>query len=51
MAFSDATSPEEFEHKYNGIKPAKDDYIIVSCRTGRRSAIAIDTLAALGYTK
>ena len=28
----------------------KDDTIIVYCRSGRRSAIAADTLAVLGYT-
>ena len=37
-----AASPE--------LPPDKDGAIIVYCRSGRRSAIAADTLAELGYT-
>ena len=32
------------------IIPAKDSTVIVYCRSGRRSAIAAETLASLGYT-
>lgn len=51
VAFSDLTSSEEFEKKYNGVKPQKDDFIIFSCRSGRRSQLALDAVAKLGYTK
>ena len=33
-----------------GLPDYKDDTIIVYCRSGRRSAIAAQTLAAIGYT-
>lgn len=31
--------------------PAKDSLVIIYCRSGRRSAIAADSLRALGYTR
>ena len=34
-----------------GLPENKDDTIIVYCRSGRRSAIAAQTLAQLGYTR
>ncbi|XP_062540708.1 rhodanese domain-containing protein CG4456-like isoform X3 [Armigeres subalbatus] len=50
-AFSPDTGPEEFQRCYGALKPNPDQYIIMSCRTGRRSQMAIDTITALGYTK
>lgn len=50
-AFSPETNTEDFQQRYGVPKPASDSYIIVSCRTGRRSQMAIDTITALGYTK
>ncbi|XP_029725852.1 rhodanese domain-containing protein CG4456 isoform X1 [Aedes albopictus] len=49
-AFSPETSTEEFSRLYGVPKPNQDHYIIMSCRTGRRSQMAIDTIADLGYT-
>uniref|UniRef100_A0A336MZD6 CSON008174 protein n=1 Tax=Culicoides sonorensis TaxID=179676 RepID=A0A336MZD6_CULSO len=37
-AFSDNTSSSEFERLYGVPKPKVDDYLILSCRTGRRMA-------------
>ncbi|XP_065089249.1 rhodanese domain-containing protein CG4456-like isoform X1 [Ochlerotatus camptorhynchus] len=49
-AFSPETSTEEFQRLYAVPKPAFDNNIIMSCRTGQRSQTAIDTITALGYT-
>uniref|UniRef100_A0A336LPH9 CSON008855 protein n=1 Tax=Culicoides sonorensis TaxID=179676 RepID=A0A336LPH9_CULSO len=49
-AFSDNTSSKEFERLYGVPKPKVDDYLILSCRTGRRSQTAIDIIEKLGYT-
>jgi len=50
-AFSDETSEEEFELRYGVKKPKKDDYLIFTCRTGRRSLKAIHEIIPLGYKK
>lgn len=50
-AFSDNISLSEFERLYGRPKPNKNDYLILSCRTGRRSQHAIDIIEKLGYTK
>ncbi|XP_055612170.1 rhodanese domain-containing protein CG4456-like isoform X3 [Uranotaenia lowii] len=49
-AFAPETTTGEFEQLYGVPKPAFDRYIIMSCRTGRRSQMALDTITALGYT-
>jgi rhodanese-related sulfurtransferase len=51
QAFGAETSNDEFKAKYGVDKPKLDAYIIMSCRTGRRSQMALDILAELGYTK
>jgi phage shock protein E len=33
-----------------GAKLNKDDHIVVYCKSGRRSGLALDTLKGLGYT-
>ncbi|CAG9802967.1 unnamed protein product [Chironomus riparius] len=48
-AFSDEISEQEFELMYGVKKPKKDDYLIFSCRTGRRSLKAINEIIPLGY--
>ena len=40
----------EIENKAEEILPDKDKQILVYCRSGRRSKIAAENLAALGYT-
>ena len=40
----------EIENKAEEIIPDKDKLILVYCRTGRRSKIAAESLAKLGYT-
>ncbi|XP_039441671.1 rhodanese domain-containing protein CG4456-like isoform X1 [Culex pipiens pallens] len=49
-AFAPETTSEEFQKLYGVAKPDKDRYIIMSCRTGRRSQMALDTISALGYS-
>ncbi|XP_063700157.1 rhodanese domain-containing protein CG4456 isoform X1 [Culicoides brevitarsis] len=49
-AFSNSTSPSEFKELYGRPKPEQGDYLILSCRSGRRSQLAIDILEQLGYT-
>jgi len=41
----------QIENKANEILPDKNMTILVYCRSGRRSKIAADALAKLGYTK
>jgi hypothetical protein len=50
-AFSDETSNEEFQSLWGVPKPEKDGYLIFSCRTGRRSGMAIEQILPFGYTK
>lgn len=50
-AFSDETSSEEFKALYRIEKPSRDTYLIISCRSGRRSQIAAETIKGLGYRK
>ncbi|XP_065089247.1 rhodanese domain-containing protein CG4456-like isoform X2 [Ochlerotatus camptorhynchus] len=50
-AFSPKTNTEDFQQLYGVPKPAPDHYIIIFCRTGRRSQMAIDTINTLGYSK
>lgn len=50
-AFSDEISPQEFELMYGVKKPKKDDHLIFTCRTGRRSLKAINEIIPLGYKK
>ena len=40
----------EIEEKAAGALPGKDALILVYCRSGRRSKIAAERLASLGYT-
>ena len=40
----------EIENKAEEMLPDKDKLILVYCRSGRRSKIAAETLAKLGYT-
>ncbi len=40
----------EIENKAEEILPGKDKQILVYCRSGRRSKIAAESLAKLGYT-
>ena len=40
----------QIEEKANEVLPDKDQLILVYCRSGRRSKIAAEALAALGYT-
>ena len=40
----------EIEHKAQDMLPDKDKLILVYCRSGRRSKIAAESLAKLGYT-
>ena len=40
----------EIENKAEEIIPDKDKLILVYCRSGRRSKIAAESLAKLGYT-
>ena len=40
----------EIEHKAKEMLPDKDKLILVYCRSGRRSKIAAESLAKLGYT-
>lgn len=41
---------DEVEEKAGKLLPDKDREIVIYCRSGRRSAIAKDSLEALGYT-
>lgn len=41
---------EEIEQRWNELEPFRDQQIIVYCRTGRRSAKAIEVLQAHGFT-
>jgi rhodanese-related sulfurtransferase len=41
---------EEVDRHLASLDPAKDGGLLVYCRTGRMSRIAIDRLAQLGYT-
>ncbi|XP_070502401.1 rhodanese domain-containing protein CG4456-like [Chironomus tepperi] len=50
-AFSDEITDQEFELMYGVKKPKKDDYLIFTCRTGRRSLKAINDVIPLGYYK
>ena len=43
-------SHEEVEEKAEGVLTDKDQLILVYCRSGRRSKLAAEALAALGYT-
>ena len=43
-------SHEEIEEKAEQVLPDKDQLILVYCRSGRRSKIAAEALAELGYT-
>ncbi|KAL9701086.1 hypothetical protein quinque_004527 [Culex quinquefasciatus] len=43
-AFAPETTSEEFLKLYGVAKPDKGRYIIMSCRTGRRSQMALDTI-------
>lgn len=50
-ALSPEISKEAFKLKYNSEKPEKEDQIIFTCRSGRRSNIAQQEAFILGYTK
>lgn len=44
-------SGKDFKEKYNREKPDKNFNVIFSCRSGRRSRIALEKAVALGYKK
>ncbi|GJQ81678.1 putative heat shock protein [Trypoxylus dichotomus] len=48
-AFKDLT-PEEFQAKYQREKPKTDTPLVFSCRSGNRSAKALNIAVGLGYT-
>lgn len=50
-ALSDETSDGEFQKLYGHKKPSRTDPIIIHCRSGRRSEIAVLEVLNLGYTK
>lgn len=50
-ALSDETSDEEFEKLYGHKKPGHDNPIIIACRSGRRSEMAVQYAQQLGFTK
>ena len=43
-------SHDEIEEKAEQLLPDKDQLLLVYCRSGRRSKIAAEALAELGYT-
>ncbi|XP_050096886.1 rhodanese domain-containing protein CG4456 isoform X4 [Anopheles aquasalis] len=49
QAFGPETEAEQFRKLYGVAKPQPDHYLILSCRTGRRSQMALDTITELGY--
>nr|XP_040219873.2 rhodanese domain-containing protein CG4456 isoform X1 [Anopheles coluzzii]XP_049462528.1 rhodanese domain-containing protein CG4456 isoform X2 [Anopheles coluzzii] len=49
QAFGPETSDEAFAQQYGVPKPGLDHYLILSCRTGRRSQMALEAIAELGY--
>lgn len=51
QAFGPETSDETFAQQYGVPKPGLDHYLILSCRTGRRSQMALEAIAELGYRK
>lgn len=50
-SFSDELSDREFEILYRIKKPKLEDYLLFTCRTGRRSAQAAAQVIELGYKK
>lgn len=44
-------SHDDLEYDIEELIPSKDDSILIYCRTGRRSHLAIETLKELGYKK
>ncbi|XP_049546957.1 rhodanese domain-containing protein CG4456 isoform X5 [Anopheles darlingi] len=49
QAFGSETGADQFRKLYGVAKPEPDHYLILSCRTGRRSQMALDTITELGY--
>ncbi|XP_035784517.1 rhodanese domain-containing protein CG4456-like isoform X2 [Anopheles albimanus] len=49
QAFGPETEADQFRKLYGVAKPEPDHYLILSCRTGRRSQMALDTITELGY--
>ncbi|KAM7360198.1 rhodanese domain-containing protein CG4456-like [Cochliomyia hominivorax] len=49
-ALSDKVKDEAFQQKYGRYKPAKDTYLIFSCRSGKRAQQAAEIAVKLGYT-
>ncbi|XP_052894555.1 rhodanese domain-containing protein CG4456 isoform X3 [Anopheles moucheti] len=49
QAFGPETSGDAFAQEYGVPKPGVDHYLILSCRTGRRSQMALEAIAELGY--
>jgi phage shock protein E len=41
---------EQIGQKIAGIPVAKDDHVILYCRSGRRSGIAMETLKGMGFS-
>ncbi|XP_031849897.1 rhodanese domain-containing protein CG4456 isoform X2 [Nomia melanderi] len=44
-------SEKDFKNKYDKKKPSKDTKIILSCRSGKRSAMVQEEIQKLGYEK
>lgn len=44
-------SDVDFEKKFNRKKPSEDTKIIISCRSGKRSAMVQSDILKLGYKK
>jgi phage shock protein E len=41
---------EQIKQKIAGMQIAKDDHVVLYCRSGRRSGIALDTLKSMGFS-
>ncbi|KZC13850.1 PREDICTED: thiosulfate sulfurtransferase/rhodanese-like domain-containing protein 3 [Dufourea novaeangliae] len=44
-------SPKDFRNTFDKEKPSKDTKIILSCRSGKRSAMVQEEIQKLGYQK
>jgi phage shock protein E len=41
---------DQIAQKIAGTKISKDDHVVLYCRSGRRSGMALDTLKSLGFS-
>uniref|UniRef100_A0A1B6CXZ7 Rhodanese domain-containing protein n=1 Tax=Clastoptera arizonana TaxID=38151 RepID=A0A1B6CXZ7_9HEMI len=49
LEFALKLDPVEFEDRYNFPKPDYDQEIVFSCRSGRRSLVALENALSVGY--